>query len=51
VVSVKDRNGTAVSEPVTFKVIPPGLFLKIEGGHARYIGQDVAFILEPADHG
>jgi hypothetical protein len=23
--------------------------LKIEGGHARYVGQDVAFVLEPAD--
>lgn len=23
--------------------------LKIEGGHARYVGQDVAFTLEPAD--
>jgi hypothetical protein len=21
--------------------------LKVEGGHARYIGQDIAFILEP----
>jgi len=23
--------------------------LKIEGGHARYVGQDVAFVLEPVD--
>jgi hypothetical protein len=23
--------------------------LKVEGGHARYIGQDIAFILEPVD--
>ena len=23
--------------------------LKIEGGHAQYVGQDVAFVLEPAE--
>lgn len=23
--------------------------LKVQGGHARYVGQDIAFILEPAD--
>jgi hypothetical protein len=34
-----DKNSLAFVVPV----------LKIEEGHARYIGQDVAFILEPAD--
>jgi hypothetical protein len=23
--------------------------LKVEGGHARYIGEDIAFILEPVE--
>ncbi len=36
---------TAEGNSLTFR-IP---VLKIEDGHARYIGQDVAFILEPAD--
>jgi hypothetical protein len=34
-----DKNSLVFTVPI----------LKIEGGHARYVGQDVAFILEPAD--
>jgi len=36
---------TAEDNSLTFQVP----VLKIEGGHARYIGKDVAFILRPAD--
>ncbi len=34
-----DKNSLTFTVPI----------LKIEGGHARYVGQDVAFVLEPAE--
>jgi hypothetical protein len=34
-----DKNSLTFTVPI----------LKIEDGHARYVGQDVAFVLEPTD--
>jgi len=36
---------TATGNSLSFTVP----ILKIEGGHAQYIGQDVAFVLEPVN--
>jgi hypothetical protein len=53
----RGRPAAGVEQPVPVTMVEAGKkglaiqvpVLKIEEGHARYIGQDVAFILEPAE--